>query len=349
MRPRRPDAPATDAAPLGPARVQLGYERLRAGVDARAHADLLQERHEPLVLHRVVVGEHLAHVARVGQPLALRHPQEQSRQPVGEVAADQQQVVVLELVEELLRRQVLGLQCADELEHVLVRYDISRRSRQPAEHVIHHRALKLAAFGRQVGDTVRRVSDDLGARLAAVALQVDGALEQGVEGRGDEEVEVGDLRELTQRLWRLELYLPHDRAQPRVCLLAPAALPEVAAHDVVEAQRLRQGGRIDLQASGQFLREPFVEGTQATIGLHAQQVGSDDRDDPALVDVIEEVVPGVFVEVLLRWEHGAHAAPPSIGESTIGPPFSRFLYSGAVSVTRMMWSPLRRGGDLRCS
>ena len=62
--------------------VQLVHEALGADVDAGADAHLLQERHEALVLARVVVGQHLADVARVRQPLALRHAQEQARQPV---------------------------------------------------------------------------------------------------------------------------------------------------------------------------------------------------------------------------------------------------------------------------
>ena len=110
--------------------MQFVDEALGALIDARAHAHLLQEGHQPLVLARVVVGQHLADVARVGQALALGHAQEQPRQPVGEIAADEQQVVVLELVEQLLRRQVLALQRADELEQVLVGDDVGRRGRQ---------------------------------------------------------------------------------------------------------------------------------------------------------------------------------------------------------------------------
>ena len=65
--------------PLLPALVQFRDESLGAGVDAGAHADLLQECDEPLVLHRVIVGEYLADVARIRKPAALRHAQEQAR------------------------------------------------------------------------------------------------------------------------------------------------------------------------------------------------------------------------------------------------------------------------------
>ena len=39
-------------------------------------------------------------------------------------------------------------------------------------------------------------------------------------------------------------------------------------------------------------------------GLHAQQVGPDDRDDAVLLYIVEEVVPGVFVEGLCGIRRG---------------------------------------------
>jgi len=106
--------------------VQLVDEALCAGIEPRTHAHLLKERNEPGIFAAVIVRQHLADVTRVRKALALRHSQEQPRQPVGEVASDEQQVAVLELVEELLGRQVLVLQCADELEQVLIGDDVRR-------------------------------------------------------------------------------------------------------------------------------------------------------------------------------------------------------------------------------
>ena len=48
-----------------PTLVQLGDEALRADVDTRPDAHLLQEGHQPRIVARVVVGEHLAHVTRI--------------------------------------------------------------------------------------------------------------------------------------------------------------------------------------------------------------------------------------------------------------------------------------------
>ena len=55
--------------------VQFVHEALRDDVDARAHAHLLQEGDDALVLARVIVGQQLAHVARFRQPLAHLHAQ----------------------------------------------------------------------------------------------------------------------------------------------------------------------------------------------------------------------------------------------------------------------------------
>ena len=53
--------------------MQVGDKRLGAAVDACAHADLLQERDQPVVLHRVVVREDLADVAEGHLSSALCH------------------------------------------------------------------------------------------------------------------------------------------------------------------------------------------------------------------------------------------------------------------------------------
>ena len=58
--------------------VKLVDEALRALVDTGADAHLLQKRDQPLVLAGVIIGHDLADVARVREPLALGHAQEQA-------------------------------------------------------------------------------------------------------------------------------------------------------------------------------------------------------------------------------------------------------------------------------
>ena len=45
------------------------------------------------------------------------------------------------------------------------------------------------------------------------------------------------------------------------------------------------------------------------LGLDAQQVRSDDRNDPSFLDVIEQIVPGVVVEIGKQRRQGAHSHP----------------------------------------
>ena len=138
-----------DYASFARAKALLSWKHRQGSHALQATAPhLLQEGHEPFVLAAVVVGQHLADVARVREALALGHAQEQARQPVGEVAADEQQVVVLELVEQLLGGQVLALQRADEFQQVLVGNDVGRRGGKAAEQVVNDRALQAVPLRR---------------------------------------------------------------------------------------------------------------------------------------------------------------------------------------------------------
>jgi len=50
----------------------------------------------------MVIRQYFSHIARVRQPLAFRHAQKQAAEPVREIAADEEQVIVLELVKKFL-------------------------------------------------------------------------------------------------------------------------------------------------------------------------------------------------------------------------------------------------------
>jgi hypothetical protein len=128
--------------------MQLVDEALGTDIDASAYAHLLQKGHEALILAGGVVGHDLADIARIGEPLALGHAQEQPRQPVGEVAADEQQMVVFEFVKQLLWREVFALQRTDELEQILIRQDVGGRGGHAAKQVINHRPLQAVALAR---------------------------------------------------------------------------------------------------------------------------------------------------------------------------------------------------------
>ena len=89
--------------------MQLLDEPIGPDVDARSDANLLQECDQALVGSGMSIGQHLANVARIRESLALGHAQEQASEPVRKIAADEQQVIVFELVKQPLRRQMLVL------------------------------------------------------------------------------------------------------------------------------------------------------------------------------------------------------------------------------------------------
>ena len=203
---------------------------------------------------------------------------------------------MLELVEELFRREVLALQGADELQRVLVGDHVGRRRGEPAEQVVHDGPLLLVALDREVGHAVGGVGDDLGGGGAAEAFRVERLLEQRVEGRGDEKVEVGDLRQLAQRGRHAEIGLAQDRAQPGVGFLASAPRGEIPAHDVVQGAGLRQLAEVDGEFRRQLFRQPVVEQPGAGVGLHAQELRAHDRYHPAFLDVVEQVLPAIVIQ-----------------------------------------------------
>jgi len=106
----------------------------------------------------------------------------------------------------------------------------------------------------------------------------------------------GDLRELPQWQRRLEGRLAHDRAQARVGLLAAAVVREVAADDIIQRQRLRQRGRVDVQPRREFFRQPVLQEARAGLRLDLQQLGPHDGDDALFLDEVEQVVPDIVIE-----------------------------------------------------
>src|SRR6185437_9480699 len=97
----------------------------------------------------------------------------------------------LELVEQALRREMLALQSAEELEQVLVRDNVGGRCREFSEQVIDHRSGQPVALRRQIAHTIWRIADHLSGGRAPETLEIDRRLEQRVERGGDEDVEVG--------------------------------------------------------------------------------------------------------------------------------------------------------------
>jgi len=92
----------------------------------------------------------------------------------------------------------------------------------------------------EVAHIIGSVCDRLGARGAAEANLVDRSFEQRVERGSHEKVELADLGELTQHLWRGESRVLNDAPDPRVECLTAAVPAQIERDDLVEGRRRRQ-------------------------------------------------------------------------------------------------------------
>ena len=162
--------------------------------------------------------------------------------------------------------------------------------------MVDDRALQLLPFAGEVDHAVGRVTDHIGRRRALETHLVDRLLEQRIEGRGDKEIEIGDLRELSQCARGCEARVTKDAAHARIDFLTTAARGEERAHDVVQRVRRRKRGGVDVEPGSQLFGDPVVEQAGPGFGLDLQKLGADDRDDPALIDEVEQVFPGLVVE-----------------------------------------------------
>ena len=89
--------------------------------DAGMPAEMLEEEHQARVAVHLGVGQDFENVPIVGKTIPFRHPQEDTGQPIRKIFAQDQQVIVLQLIEQILRTAALRLERADKLQHVLVR------------------------------------------------------------------------------------------------------------------------------------------------------------------------------------------------------------------------------------
>src|SRR5664279_5896171 len=114
-----------------PSLVEFVYkvECASASVDSRGAAEVAEEEHEVLIVADTAIGDVVA-FAPCGKPLSLRHAHQEASQPTSKPAADDQQALAIEFVEEALRTMGLGLQGMEVLDDVFLGYSVSGCCRQ---------------------------------------------------------------------------------------------------------------------------------------------------------------------------------------------------------------------------
>ena len=145
---------------------------------------------------------------------------------------------------------------------------------------------------------------------------VDRFLHQRVERRRDEEVEVGDLRELPQGFGRTDVRLLDDLEDVVADPVAVFALVDELADHVVQRPLRRDVLLRDLIDPRQPAGNVLFEEDHAPFEFHMQQVRPDDRDDAPLVERVEQAIPDIILpQVVSRFgddEVGGHGHALSV-------------------------------------
>src|SRR5262249_34233726 len=173
--------------------------------NGRSFAEMPQENDQVRVLTGMGVGDNFADKPRVGKLAPLRRAKEKPRQPIGKVLAEQQQVILSEGVEEQYRdtRVIPRLKRHHKLKQVFVRNNVGSSTIGRFSHQVVNRALGQLFLGecQVVGPFIRHEAQ--AGRCFARRHEVQGRLEEGIEGGGDEQVEIADFCQLPQRFrWR---------------------------------------------------------------------------------------------------------------------------------------------------
>ena len=200
-----------------PACEELADERRwRHRRDARVARKGREEHHEVLLVARRIDDEILA-PALLAQSLRSGDAHEKPAQPVGKVAADQEQVRAANRREETFRRLAqAGLEAVEELEDVFVVRGEHRRHRRLAEEVQNRapvRRIQLAQVGEAIlGQPAGRVFHLFGPGLTSVPDAIERLGQHVVARRRHEQAEVFDAGQLSQRRLDLGAVLREGRA-----------------------------------------------------------------------------------------------------------------------------------------
>jgi hypothetical protein len=235
----------------------------------------------------------------VRQPALVGQPQEESHQPLGKTAADQQQVALLQFAEKphrhmpAARHDVVGV-----LENVLGVDGKHRRRPGLAEHIEQlDLALARLPVARQVGTFARRQVwrvDDLVHRAASP--QTTG--KQVVGRQRHQQPKVGNRRDLADRLGGSALALGRqlvdDVVDIRVEILEVAVMLD-PADGVVQFAEERQRFRLRV-ATVKLEQAPRHPSLQPIAAAGAsEQLPTDNRYHETVLDRPEQPVPRPFV------------------------------------------------------
>ena len=187
-------------------------------------------------------------------------------------------------------------QMVQEFERVLLGHDVVLHGRHAPQELIDECPSRLVGVLGQIERVAWRVGNDLGSLSSLEALRVDRLPEHRVHGRADEQLERQHRRELQERRRRRHgTDIADDALQLRIDALRFTAAFEKTAGDPVERRPGTGGGKRNLEPRRELLRQLVVQGDRRSTDIDRQQLLPDDRNDGAVVDVLEQALPQVVV------------------------------------------------------
>ncbi len=192
---------------------------------------------------------------------------------------------------------------------------------EPSHQMEHGGPSQPIELRRQVLAVARSVGEGEGLALPVEARAIDGSLDENVEGRGDEELQPGDAREVAEGLGnRNRLELAKDDPQASVDLLNVFRLRQKPPRNFLELRARGESVGVDAQMGPEQFRQKRIEKSRLFWPLIAQreEIRSEYGSDGLLVHALKQPLPEAL-------RHG-NCPPPPKPRSSIQRSGSPFLW-----------------------
>lgn len=295
-------------AALAPTAVQLGHEGDGIARQVDLALQMAEEQHQVGIAADHPVGHEVLHQGGALEETLIGHgAHEEARQPVREAAAQEQEMTALERLEEPRADVAARGQEVHQLQGVLIAKRVLALAARATED-LQHRATPEGArlTGEVLGPAARRPDDARdGIVVWTGAGRSQGVVEEAIEGGGDIQGEIGDLRELPEGRRGLA-------AQFRAHLVQEALELAVGAGGMPAGRGAGHGHLVEPEAAGELagreaerhgepLGEMALERCLPAIHGYGEQLLPCDRDHLTALDVAEQILP---IEVVTAVIHG---------------------------------------------
>ncbi len=205
------------------------------------------------------------------------------------------------------------------------------RPGEPPHEMEHGGPPEAIELRRQVLAVARGVGEGEGLTLAVEARAIDGSLHENVEGRGNEELQPGDVREIAERRGnRNRLELAKNDAQAAIDFLDVSRLRQESTRYLLELRARAESLRVDAQMGPEPSCQERIERSLLPLIAQREEIRSKYGSDQLLVHALKQPLPEA-----LGHENDSPPSKPRSSMKRSGSPFpwksyfNRPLPSGA--------------------